>query len=151
MDKNAFKKALYRTCTALIDHRLEVLQQSLAHQQQALLTETKSSAGDKHETGRAMVQLEMEKTGRQILECQQMRRSMEKLDLSFSPVIRLGSVVQTNQANYFVACGIGKIEADNQVYYAISPKAPVGAILLGKTAKETILFRGNTLQIEAVF
>jgi transcription elongation GreA/GreB family factor len=66
-------------------------------------------------------------------------------------VIRLGSVVQTNQLNYFVACGVGKIEVDNQVYYAISPKAPVGQILLGKTAKETILFRGNTLQIEAVF
>ncbi len=39
----------------------------------ALFSETKSSAGDKHETGRAMLQLEMEKTSQQLAVINQMK------------------------------------------------------------------------------
>ena len=50
-----------------VNNRLQTVQDTLFHSnQKALQSETKSSAGDKHETGRAMLQLEMEKAGQQL-------------------------------------------------------------------------------------
>ena len=42
-----------------------MLQNAINRAQESLDSESKSSAGDKHETGRAMAQLEMEKLGGQ--------------------------------------------------------------------------------------
>jgi hypothetical protein len=151
MDKKTLKEALFNTCQFRIDKKIKDLHNAWTNQQQALSSETKSSAGDKHETGRAMVQLEMEKIGRQILEFEQMKLSMGKLDLSFSALSRMGSVVKTNSIHYFIGIGMGKIEIAKELYYAVSPNAPIGKMLLGKKAKDSILFQGNTIEIQEVF
>jgi hypothetical protein len=146
MDQKALKKELFNTCQFRLDKKIKELRNALVNQQEALLSETKSSAGDKHETGRAMVQLEMEKIGKQTLEFEQMKFSIGKLDLSFSSMIRMGSVVNTNQSNYFIALEIAK-----ELYYAVSPSSPIGKRLLGKKAKDSILFQGYTIEIQEVF
>jgi|SaaInl0LU_22_DNA_1037365.scaffolds.fasta_scaffold08045_2 hypothetical protein len=151
MDQKALKKELFNTCQFRLDKKIKELRNALVNQQEALLSETKSSAGDKHETGRAMVQLEMEKIGKQTLEFEQMKFSIGKLDLSFSSMIRMGSVVNTNQSNYFIALGLGKIEIAKELYYAVSPSSPIGKRLLGKKAKDSILFQGYTIEIQEVF
>lgn len=151
MDLKAVKKELFNTCQFRLDKKIKDVRIALMHQQESLLSETKSSAGDKHETGRAMVQLEMEKIGKQTLEFEQMKFSMGKLDLSFSALIRMGSVVKTNQVHYFIAIGMGKIEIAKELYYAVSPSSPIGKMLLGKKAKDSILFQGNTMEIQEVF
>lgn len=151
MDHKALKKELFNTCQFRLDKKIKDLRNAWVNQQEALLSETKSSAGDKHETGRAMVQLEMEKIGKQMLEFQQMKFCLGKLDLSFSSMIRMGSVVKTNQSNYFIAIGLGKIEIAKELYYAVSPSSPIGKMLLGKKVKDSILFQGNKMEIQEVF
>lgn len=59
----SLKEELYELCVDFVDSRLSTIQQTIESNQKALTSETKSSAGDKHETGRAMLQLEMEKAG----------------------------------------------------------------------------------------
>jgi transcription elongation GreA/GreB family factor len=151
MDLMKRKQLLYAICDSFVCNKLRDLNASLELQKQALLSETKSSAGDKHETGRAMVQIEMEKIGRQILEFEQMKLSMAKMDVSSSSVIRMGSVVKTSQMQYFIAIAMGKIQIAKDVYYAVSPNSPIGKILLGKKAKDSIFFQGNTMAIHEIF
>ena len=55
------KEQLFTQCLAFIDNRLITIKNTMQEIQESLLSETKSSAGDKHETGRAMLQLEREK------------------------------------------------------------------------------------------
>jgi hypothetical protein len=62
------KKELYNQCFSFIENRLLTVKKTMAEIQESLLSETKSSAGDKHETGRAMLQLEREKAGNQLVE-----------------------------------------------------------------------------------
>ena len=57
------KEQLYEFCRAYIDGRTIRINESIKSIQESLSSETKSSAGDKHETGRAMLQLEREKLG----------------------------------------------------------------------------------------
>ena len=52
---------------------MDTVEQIISSNQKALQSETKSSAGDKHETGRAMLQLEIEKASQQFKAIRDMR------------------------------------------------------------------------------
>ena len=56
----------HKECSAALEKKIEILEQQKKSLQKDLTSEIKSSAGDKHETGRAMIQLELEKLGNQI-------------------------------------------------------------------------------------
>ena len=66
----SIKLELYDFCLEFVDNRFQTIQNTIKEIQESLLSETKSSAGDKHETGRAMLQLEREKSGNQLVEIQ---------------------------------------------------------------------------------
>ena len=74
------KEQLYYLCKSYVNDRLETIEDILSSNQKALQSETKSSAGDKHETGRAMLQLEMEKAGQQLVGVSQMNTILAKID-----------------------------------------------------------------------
>ena len=84
-------------------------------------SETKSSVGDKYETGRAMAQLEMEKLNEQLSQAVAQRNTLLALDLKRShSKVDIGSRVETNQGIYFVAIGLGKIEIGKSIIFVIS-------------------------------
>jgi transcription elongation GreA/GreB family factor len=148
MDKNGLKSGLLNLCQVNIDERLDSLKSIINDLQQSLQSETKSSAGDKHETGRAMVQLEREKAGQQLAEIQKTQQILAKINPEVkSDVIGLGSVVFTTGSNYFIGISAGEIKINNQIFYAISPSTPIGVLLLGKKVGDTINFRTNTFVV----
>ena len=73
-NKTKLKQDLCHQCQAFIDNRLRTIQKTINEIQESLTSETKSSAGDKHETGRAMLQLEREKAGNQLAEIQKINQ-----------------------------------------------------------------------------
>ncbi len=145
------KIQLYKHCEVFISGRLQAIQNTIADLQNALQSETKSSAGDKHETGRAMVQLEREKAGKQLAEALKIKQVLSKLDPEKSTnSIGLGSVVYTSKNNYFIGVSAGEIWVNDQQFYAISPSTPIAQLLMGKTTEDTLVFRGEQFRIEAV-
>ena len=76
------KTELLETCKKFVENRFKTVQEILLSFQNDLQSETKSSAGDKHETGRAMLQLEMEKTSQQLIGIKQMISILDKIDIS---------------------------------------------------------------------
>lgn len=107
--------------------------------QKALENESKSSAGDKHETGRAMLHLEMEKASQQIAVIATMQEILEKIDLKGgSDHVKLGSLILTDQGNYYLSISAGLIRFENQDYYAVSAASPIGKLLLGKSIGSVI-------------
>jgi len=149
---NTLKKELYNTCVEFVKKREETVNQIIVSSQKALTSETKSSAGDKHETGRAMLQLEMEKAGQQLEGIYQMKIVLAKIKLDdASELIKLGSLIVTNQSTYFLAISAGQITISDKNYYAISPSSPIGKLLLGKAKNDDFLFNGKTIIIQEVF
>lgn len=143
---NQIKKELYEACQVFVTKKHQTIKNTIASNKKALLSETKSSAGDKHETGRAMLQLEMEKAGQQLVEIQYLKVTLAKIDVNKSSnLVCLGSVVHTTKANYFLAISSGKITIDTTDYYAISPNSPIGKELLGKKKGDTIQFNKATI------
>ena len=145
------KQKLHQYCQFTLNKRLEAIQNSIRDLQNALESETKSSAGDKHETGRAMLQLEREKTGQQLAEIQKLQEVIQKINPESKHTKgALGSVIYTSKSNYFIAISIGEIQIDNTNYYAISPGTPIAKLLLSKQVGDAIEFRDSKFTITEI-
>ena len=150
--KMNLKTVLYGQCETYVYKRLQTIQEIISSNQKALQSETKSSAGDKHETGRAMLQLEMEKAGQQLVTITLMKETLAKIDLSkSSKIIHLGSLITTDKANFFLSISAGQLKVNNENYFAVSVSSPIGKLLLGKRENDRLVFNGKQIQIQEVF
>jgi transcription elongation GreA/GreB family factor len=144
------KTKVHSTAIALIQSKLEGIQKDFDALQESLLSQTKSSAGDKHETGRAMAQLEQEKLSRRLSEMGKTMEGLRKIDPSDVPeTIGFGSLVKTDRGYFFVSVGIGKVDLEAGSVFCITAGSPLGQKLLGKSSNETIQLNGP-LRIEEI-
>lgn len=136
------KEKLHKQCQDALNQRLEAIKSRISDIQNSLQSETKSTAGDKHETGRAMLQLEREKAGNQLAELQKQIGILHKInpEMSYSKVA-LGSLVKTTVSNYFIGVSVGEITIENETFYAISLSTPIGQLLVSKGVGDNIQFR----------
>lgn len=150
MDQSV-KQQLYSYCKHFVEHRLERIQHNMDSLQEALASETKSSAGDKHETGRAMIQLEREKLGNQLAEAQLLQELFKKIPLrSGLSQVGLGSVVRTDQQNYYMGISAGELKLDGVSYFAIAPNTPIGKLFLGKQVGDIVDFNSRRIVIQRI-
>lgn len=146
------KQELYTQCVDFVEARHTKIQIQINEIQESLTSETKSSAGDKHETGRAMLQLEREKAGQQLAEIEKIKENLAKVDPTKSTQrIGLGSIVFTSQSNYFMAISAGQLKVEAEVFYAISPNTPIGLLLAGKKVGDPISFRDQQFTIKSIY
>ncbi|MDX1758517.1 MAG: 3-oxoacyl-ACP synthase [Arenibacter algicola] len=150
MDESV-KQQLYGFCKSFIENRLVRINSSIDSLQEALTSETKSSAGDKHETGRAMIQLEREKLGNQLAEAQLLQELFNKIPLqASSSQVGLGSLVLTDQQNYYMGISAGEMKIDGVSYFAIAPNTPIGKLLLAKVVDDVVVFNSRKIVIRQI-
>ena len=142
------KERLLEACNATVQKTLETTNAIIASCKQDLNSETKSSAGDKHETGRAMLQLEMEKAGKQWVQVQQTQILLSKVSIQPSKgPVRLGSLVFTSNGVFFIAVSIGQLNIDGNSFFVISPSAPIGKLLIGKNIGDSFFWNSKEIEI----
>ncbi|MGI9530801.1 3-oxoacyl-ACP synthase [Lutimonas sp.] len=145
------KKELLEACTRFVTAKSQNIEKIMQANQLALENESKSSAGDKHETGRAMLHLEMEKASQQLEVVSKMKEVLQRIDLSInSSHARLGSLVTTSQGHYFLSISAGLIAIKDNSYYAISSSSPIGALLLGKSQGDEITLSGKKIELLSI-
>jgi len=142
------KTAVYHHCESYLRQKAK----GYLSQDQSLLesldSEGKSSAGDKHETGRAMIQLEREKLAQQRERNEQDIKTLDALKNKTTTVhIAPGALVNTSLASYFLAVPADAFSHNDKKIYCISPQSPIGQLLLGKKAGESFSFRGNSIKV----
>lgn len=138
-------------CLEQVDRRIQTAESAMQAAVESAKEETKSSVGDKYETGRAMMQLELEKNRAQWLKALDERNELLGLQaLPVSAIVKKGALVTTNQGSFFLATGIGKVRCEGRAYYAVSLASPIGAALDGKRAGDQFQFQGKTFVVESV-
>ena len=151
-DPHQIKNTLYEVCAKQIAERIATIEQRLEAIAEARDNETKSSVGDKYETGRAMMQLEAEKAGVQLAETRRVKIELEQIDPGkTTETVGPGSLVLTDRGIYFLAVGIGKIKLDGQTYYCISENAPIGRLLLSQKQGAVIGFNDRQIKILEIY
>lgn len=133
-----------------IQGQLDLLREAIAQARESLTSESKSSAGDKHETGRAMAQLEMEKLGGQFESARKLFQMADRLPYKQkSNSVKAGSLVLTENFVYYISIGLGKTNLlfEGKEIYTISPASPLAQSILGLSTGDEYGLKGQTSKI----
>ncbi|MBL4593094.1 MAG: 3-oxoacyl-ACP synthase [Flavobacteriales bacterium] len=151
MKLSKIKIQLHKQCYKLAEEQITRIKTALQEVQDAANNETKSSAGDKHETGRAMAQLETEKLSTQLSEALKLEQVLQQINPELEhKIVGLGSLVITNNGSFYISVSLGKVEINDEIYFAISAVSPIGKLLLTKKEKESFSFNGKSYVILSV-
>lgn len=135
-----------------VETKITKANQDLNVMYESLKEETKSSAGDKFETGRAMIHIEIDKLKTYVGEQKSLLAALQSILYEEEHTqIKNGSIVETKQANYWIVASIGKLTIGNKVFFALSSSAPLAKILIGKVQGDQVRFLENTIDILKVY
>lgn len=142
------KQQLYLKCQEYLLERIRETERNIADIRDAMANETKSSAGDKYETGREMMQQEMNREQTRLHELKKQQSLIKTIDpVHTHQKVQPGSVVYTDKGNYFIGVSIGKLSIDNQEFQCISLHSPIGKCLKGKSRSDSVQFNGKNMLI----
>jgi transcription elongation GreA/GreB family factor len=147
-----FKQSVHHSCIEIIQNKLLSLRSEIAHLKESAEQETKSSMGDKYETARTMVQLEMNHLHQQqqqlqkqlnILHSIKVARKRERADF--------GSLIKaSDNCMYYLAVGMGQIELKGQRYIVISPASKLGKLFMGTRPGSTVRFEDQLVAVHDI-
>ena len=146
-----FKQKIYNHYLNLVNEKLQMIQEVLADLKESGANETKSTAGDKHETALAMLQIEQANKRDQLKEIQLQKAALEKIDPAIiAPIVVNGSLVKTNKGYLFVSIAMGKALIEDAVVIALSPQSPLGMKLMGLKSGDVAEVNNNRYIIENI-
>ena len=142
---------IYQSTLEALNNKINDLRLILQESYPSMFDDSKSSAGDKHETALAMAQLEQEKLTKQLNILQLQKASMKVIDPTLKhQKITIGSLVETNKGWYYFSISLGQLICQNNAFFALSLEAPLGQIMRGKIAGEQVTFNGMITEIIGV-
>lgn len=152
MNHREIKQFLISKIIEEIDERISAETQMIESARETANSDTKSSAGDKYETTRAMMHLEQEKYSQQLAESLELKKKTQliPIDSTFDKV-QSGTVVCTSIGNFFIAISAEEIELEDEEYTPISLASPIGEALNGKTSGVSFIFRQREVKILELF
>lgn len=142
------KKALFTYCKDYLFEKESELSQYLKNAQESLEKEQKSSAGDKHETSRAMVQIEIDKYGKQLAQHKKLGQvlNMMKPEVK-TDAVTVGSLVRTSQGLFYIGIPIGPKQVEDETIFFISLASPIGQKMKGLALNDSFELNGKSFSI----
>ena len=130
---------------------MEAAQLAINEAQKASTDDTKSSAGDKYETGREMMQQETDRNMKQLNEANKLKVALNKINPAVvADKIETGSLVLTGSGNFYIAVSAGVLTVGDEKYFAISPASPIGLKLMGQKAGAEIKLNDKIYHVKTV-
>jgi hypothetical protein len=147
----AFKRKVHQYCLQIVAGKLAALEEKLSDLSASAANETKSSAGDKYETGRAMLHIEQDQVRAQKAELMAQQAVLNGIDPSIKTErIVLGSLAHVGESYYFLSIALGRLQVEEQTVFALSLQAPLGKQLKGLTTGESIAMGGKMVTVTEV-
>lgn len=145
------KEKIHQHYLQVINTKVKMLQQVLDDLKESGANETKSTAGDKHETALAMLQIEQANTRAQLQEVMEQKVILEKINASLTPrVIVTGSLIKTDRGYLFMSVALGKAIVEGVTVTALSPQSPLGKQLTGRSTGDAATIHMITYTIENI-
>lgn len=140
---------------ALEAHLQEVVKEGESHLsslQDALTSEAKSTAGDKHETGRAMIHQEMRQVNDTLKRSQSALHELTRFRQASTTPVRVvaGVLVQTTGPWVLVGLPLGKVSLDGDLVFGVSAEAPIAKAWHGAQVGQEVRLGPSTLVIVAL-
>ena len=144
------KQKLYQECLNYVQRSIDAAQQGINEAQQAAKDDTKSSAGDKYETGREMAQQESNRNMAQLHQANKLKVQLNTVPVTTSNIVDNGSIVITDSGNFYIAIGAGTMRVEGINYFAISLVSPIGQKMKGLKPGNAFSLNGKNYTINQV-
>jgi hypothetical protein len=146
------KGAVISIALAVQELALVSYQKTIAEARESMRQDTKSSAGDKYETGRAMVQQEIDKTHEMLRVTQDHISSLKMLAEHSHPMTKVqqGALLELSIGLFLIGPAIGKQQVGAYSVQYVSASAPLVKALWLREAGDSIHFLGKTIGIVSV-
>lgn len=142
------RTALLTRLKALLAEKESALRAEIASTLADRNSDTKSSAGDKHEVGRAMIQQELDRQEAQLAKLNAFQQDLNRIPAeSTTERAVFGSLVHTDQGPYLLAIGLGPVVVNGTTLFAVSLASPIGQSLNRKKAGDAVRFNGRTITV----
>lgn len=150
-DRN-LKPQLLEMALLDLNNKIQTLQSEYKVYMDSAANETKSTAGDKHDTSRSMMQLEQEKLNGQLQQLKIQKKVLELIDpWTTQNKVQLGSIIITDQGNFFISISSKPIQIDSQVFNCISLQSPIGKAFLNTQSGQSVSFMNKTYLIKSTY
>ena len=144
------KQKLYQLVSEKIDQKIQSLELLISETRQSN-NDTKSSMGDKYETGREMLQQAINNLQIQLNEVLKQKNYLKTMSSKFSEKVEKGALIQTDKGYFFISVSLGEILFDDKKMFAISSESPLAIALLGKIKNEVVIFNNSKQKIENIW
>ncbi|MDX9751144.1 MAG: hypothetical protein RBT71_08710 [Flavobacteriales bacterium] len=145
------KRAVVAHLHRLLAEKVAASADDIAATRAAMGSDTKSSAGDKHEVGRAMMQQELDKQAARHARLLAWQSELRRLPWDHaSTTAGPGSLVATDQGDFLIGIGLGTVQVEGRTCHAVSPASPIGQALMGRAAGDVLEFNGRRATVRRV-
>jgi hypothetical protein len=144
------KEKLHQECLTYVQRSIDAAQQGINEAQQAAKDDTKSSAGDKYETGREMAQQASNRNMAQLHEANKLKVQLNQVPVTPASFVDNGSVVITDGGNFYIAISAGTVQVEGLNYYAISLASPIGQKMKGLKSGDSFNLNDKSYTIKQV-
>ena len=145
------KEKLYLLCLNFIEQRIHTAETALEQSREASNDDTKSSAGDKFETTREMMQQDISRNKRLLMDAQQNLQLLISIkDTPPNDNVRNGNLVYTSEGVFYISISAGQLKLDGESVFAISAASPIGNLLIGKQKDASFDFNGKHYLIKEI-
>lgn len=145
------KMETHSACVEILGERIRSLKQQLSDLIEGAKNDSKSTAGDKHETARAMMQLEQEKLTNQLNLLLGHEQTLNRIDPALHhEVITTGSFIKTDQGCLYMSIPLGRIPVGDKFVMCLSAQSPLGIKLAGKRVGESVEMNGIHYLVESI-
>ena len=129
------KTELIKLINQKLSEKIQTFEKLIA-ETRASNNDTKSSMGDKYETGREMLQQEINNLQVQLNEVLKQQDFLKTILIKPSEKAEKGAIVKTEKGLFFISVSLGEINFDNQKIICISPESPLAKAMNGKQKGE---------------
>lgn len=110
--------------------------EKLIEETRASNNDTKGSMGDKYETGREMLQQEINNLQRQLNESLNQQSIVQKISSDPSSKVQNGALVKTDKGLFYISASAGEIIVDQQKIMTVSAESPLVKAMYGLTENQ---------------
>jgi len=144
------KEELIKIIRQKLSEKIENFEKLIA-ETRASSNDTKSSMGDKYETGREMLQQEINNLQVQLNEILKQKDSLKTVLPKPSDKAEKGAIVKTEKGLFFISVSLGEIKVENEKIICISLESPLAKAMNGKQEGELFSLNNISQKILNIF
>ncbi|AZA59471.1 hypothetical protein [Chryseobacterium shandongense] len=125
--------------------------EKLIEETRASNSDTKSSMGDKYETGREMLQQEINNLQRQLNEALNQQAFLQKVNTESSAKVQNGALVETEKGLFYIAASVGEVICDNRKVMTVSTESPLAKAMAGLTTGQSFSLNNTSHTVKQIW